>query len=77
VDANFVGGQGSVSAEASAEAVIDSVHEKTEKSNMDSSCMKINCTNEPASDYDWNLEPLADCSCPCPAFGDSSDDDIL
>jgi hypothetical protein len=77
VDAWFVGGQGSASAEASAEVVIDGVNEKGDKSKTDSSCMQTNCMNEPAYVYDWNQDSLADCSGPCPAFADSFDDDIL
>ncbi len=76
VDAWSVGGEGSASAEASAEVVIDSVYEKGEKSKTDSSCMQINCTNEPISVNDWNQEPLADCSGPCPVFSGFFEEEI-
>lgn len=76
VDAYPVGGQGYVSTETSADVVIGSAHEKKGKSNPDSVFMEINSTNEPASDYNWNQEPPAECSGPCPAFSDSSEEDI-
>jgi len=75
-DAWIIGGQGSASVQASTEVVIDGVHEKKEKSKPDSYCLQINSTNEPQSVYDWNLEPLAECQGPCPAFCDSYDDEI-
>ena len=72
VDAILVHGQ-AVSAEANADVVIGQAPGKSE---MDTSCTAINCTNEPASDYNWNQEPLAECSGPCPAFSESSDEQI-
>ncbi len=76
VDAILVHGQGSVSAEASAEVAVGPTPGKTGKSKTASFCTGINCTNEPASDSNWNQEPLAECSGPCPAFSESSDEDI-
>jgi uncharacterized repeat protein (TIGR01451 family) len=76
VDIWFVDGQGPASAEASAEVVIDGVHEKGAKSQTDSSCMQTSCINEPVPVYDWNQEPLADCFGPCPAFSDYLEEEI-
>jgi hypothetical protein len=76
VDSILVHGQGSVSAEASAEVVVGPTPGKKGKSATDSSCTETNCANEPASDYNWNQEPLAECSGPCPAFSESSDEEI-
>jgi len=75
-DAWIIGGQGEASAQASAEVVMDGLHEKKEMSKPDSYCLQINSTNEPQSVYDWNLEPLAECQGPCPALYDSLDDEI-
>ena len=76
VDAILVHGQGSVSAEASAEVVVGPTPGKTGKSGTDSSSTEVICPNEPPSDYNWNQEPLAECPGPCPAFSESSDGEI-
>lgn len=76
VDACLEHGLGSVSADTSADVVIGPTPGKTGISGMDSSCTGINCTSEPASDYNWNQEPPAECSGPCPAFSESSDEEI-
>jgi len=65
-----------MSAETSADVVIGQTPEKKGKSETDPSCTDINCTNGPASDYNWNQEPIAECSGPCPAFSESSDEEI-
>ena len=67
---------GSVSADTSADVVIGQAPVKTGKSGTDSSSAEVNFANEPASDYNWNQEPPAECSGPCPAFSESSDEDI-
>jgi hypothetical protein len=67
---------GSVSADTSTDVVIGPAPGKTGKSRTASFCTGINCTNGPASDNNWNQEPLAECSGPCPAFSESSDEDI-
>jgi hypothetical protein len=76
VDAHFASGQGSTSVDASADIVISSMSAKTEKSKTDSSCMEINCTNEPAYNYSWNQEPIAGCSGPCPIFSETFEEDL-
>jgi len=76
VDSILVQGQGSVSAEASAEVVVGPTPGKAGKSGTDSSSTEVIRPNEPPSDYNWNQEPLAECSGPCPAFSESSDEEI-
>ena len=76
VDANLVQGQGSVSAEASAQVVVGPTLGKTGKRITDSSSTEVIRPNEPPSDYNWNQEPLAECSGPCPAFSESSEGEI-
>ena len=76
VDACLEHGLGSVSADTSTDVVIGPAPVKTGKSGTDSSSAEVNFANEPASDYNWNQEPPAECSGPCPAFSESSDEDI-
>lgn len=76
VDTSLVQGQGSVSAETSSVVLVGPTQEKTGKSETDSSSIEVICPNEPQSDYNWNQEPLAECPGPCPAFSESSDEDI-
>ena len=60
-------------ADTSVDVVIGQAPVKTGMSGTDSSSAEVNFANEPASDYNWNQEPLAECSGPCPAFSESSD----
>ncbi|MGD0952668.1 MAG: hypothetical protein ABR985_09795 [Methanotrichaceae archaeon] len=76
VDTSLVQGQGSVSAETSAEVVVGPMIGKTGKIGTDSLNTEVIRPNEPPSDYNWNQEPLVECPGPCPAFSDSSDEDI-
>lgn len=75
VDASRDHGQ-VVSAEASADVVIGPAPVKMGKSLTDSSRTGANCSKELASDYNLDQGPTGECSGPCPAFREFSDEDI-
>lgn len=75
VDASRVLGQ-DVSAETSADVVVGPAPANIGKGLEDSSRTGANNSNEPASNHNLNQEPPAECTGPCPAFRESSDEEI-